>query len=99
MEGNRVKKEAGRGGAKIGIIAALAAVTILAAGYLGLSAWVGSSGRILPNVTVSGVDVSGMTPGQANDALSRAMATHGGNATVTLEYKDWNGTLTWEDLD
>ena len=99
MRGNREMKEPGISTGKLGLIAAVLAVVLVAGGYLGLSAWVGATGKILPNVTVSGVDVSGMTAGQANDALSRAMEAHGDKATVTLTYKDWNGTLTWEDLD
>ena len=59
MEGQRVEKRPG--GSRKGLIIAGAAAGILLAAYLGLCAWVGASGRILPNVSVLGVDVSGMT--------------------------------------
>ena len=68
MEGQRVEKKLGGGSKKIWIIVGAAAGVLLAA-YLGLCAWVGSMDTIFPNVSVLGVDVSGMTQEQAKTAL------------------------------
>ena len=63
MEGQRVEKKPGGGWKKIWIIVGAVAGILLAA-YLGLCAWVGSMDTIFPNVSVLGVDVSGMTQEQ-----------------------------------
>lgn len=97
LEGQRVQKTPG--GRKKGLIIAGAAAAVLLAAYLGLCAWVGASAAILPNVSVAGIDVSGMTAEQAQAALERAAAEEGKNVVVTLRYKDWSGSLTAADLE
>ena len=96
MEGQRVMKTAGRG--RLGPILVGVLVGLLLVGYLGLCAWVGSSGKILPNVTLAGLDVSGMTAEQAQLALDRAIQDYGDQATATLTYGDWSGTLSYADF-
>ena len=66
MEGQRVEpKLAGGGKGKKIAIAAGIVLGVLACAYVGLCAWVGSSGAIFPHTVVGGVDVSGMTVEQA----------------------------------
>ena len=103
MEGQRVEKRPG--GSRKGLIIAGAAAGILLAAYLGLCAWVGASGRILPNVSVLGVDVSGMTEQEAQAAVDRELDTYGGQITATLTYNGWQGSITaaqmkeqWDDV-
>jgi len=91
MEGQRVEKTQG-GRRKGPIIAALVVAVVLCA-YLGLCAWVGSSDKILPNVTVAGVDVSGLTAEEAQEAVNQAVSGKGDEAVVTLTYGSWSGTL------
>ena len=57
---------------KIWVISGTAAAVLLG-GYLGLCAWVNGTDRILPNVSVAGLDVSGMTVEEAQTALDRDM--------------------------
>lgn len=103
MEGQRVAKKTG-GGKLPWVITGLVAGTALA-GYLGLCAWVGGQQTIFPNVSVLGIDLSGMTAEQAGSTLAQTMAQEGGQVKVTLRYQDWSGELTageleqdWEDL-
>ncbi len=81
-----------------GIAAAALAGVALVSGYLGLCSWVGGSQRILPNVSISGVDVSGMTAQAAAAAVNQAVDRYGKDASVTLSYKDWSGTISCADL-
>ncbi len=81
-----------------GIAAAALAGVALVSGYLGLCSWVGGSQRILPNVSISGVDVSGMTAQAAAAAVDQAVGRYGKDACVTLSYKDWSGTISCADL-
>ena len=90
MTGQRVEKKPGGGAKKIWIIAG-AAVGILLCAYLGLCAWVGSSDKIFPNVSVLGVDVSGMTQSQAQAAVEEALEQEGDQISVVLRYGDWSG--------
>lgn len=93
MTGQRVEKKPGGGAKKIWIIAG-AAVGILLCAYLGLCAWVGSSDKIFPNVSVLGVDVSGMTQSQAQAAVEEALEQEGDQISVVLRYGDWSGEIT-----
>ena len=72
---------------------AAAAVLVAAGAYLGLCAWAGGTG-VMPNMTLGGLDVSGMSVEQVQDALEQAIETHGADASVTLTYGDWKGTIT-----
>ena len=69
MEGTRVQKPEGGGVGKLalGITAGLAGV--LAAGYLGLCAYVGTGSAVLPNVELGGISVGGMSQEQAQTAV------------------------------
>lgn len=84
---------------KWGLIAAALAVVGVASAYLGLSSWVGTSQKILPNVSIAGVDVSNMTQDQARAAVDQAVEQYGRDATVTLRCGDWSGTLSCADLE
>lgn len=97
MEGQRVQKMPG--GTKKALIIAGAAAGLLLAAYLGLCAWVGSRDTIFPNVSVAGVDVSGLTAAQAQEKLEQAMAEHGEEIAVTLRRGGWSAPLTAAELD
>ncbi len=94
MEGTRVQKPEGGGVGKLalGITAGLAGV--LAAGYLGLCAYVGTGSTILPNVEIGGVDVGGMSQAQAQTALEEKIGAHMGGTTVQLNCGSWSGDYT-----
>jgi vancomycin resistance protein YoaR len=96
MEGRHEEKKPGR--AKRGWLAAGTTAGILIAAYLGLCAWVGTSDKILPHVSVAGVDVSGMTVEQAQRTVEQALETYGAGAAVTLRYQGWSGTLPCADV-
>jgi len=83
---------------KWGLIAAALAAVALASGYLGLCSWVGSSQKILPNVSIAGVDVSNMTQDQAQAAVEQAVAQYGGGATATLRWGEWSGSVSCAEL-
>lgn len=70
---------------KIWVISGTAAAVLLG-GYLGLCAWVNGTDRILPNVSVAGLDVSGMTVEEAQTALDRAMEEYGGQIIGLVSY-------------
>ena len=100
MEGQRVEqKPAGGGNRKKIAIAAGVALGVLACAYVGLCAWVGSSGAIFPHTVVGGVDVSGMTVEQAASALDQAVAQHGDQMAAAVTYGDWRGTVTADQMD
>ena len=92
MEGQRIEKKPG--GSKKGLIIAGVVAAVLLAAYLGLCAWVGASGKIMPHVSVLGVDVSGMTAQEAQDAVDRNLDAYGGQITATLSYNGWQGSIT-----
>ena len=97
MQGQRVEKKP-NGGKKIWIIAGAAAGVVLAS-YLGLCAWVGSMDTIFPNVSVLGVDVSGMTQDQAQAAVEEALEQNGENIQLSLAYQDRSYTLSLADME
>ena len=82
---------------KIWMISGAAAAAVLG-GYLGLCAWVSGSDRILPNVSVAGLDVSGMTAAEAETALSGAMAEHGSQIIGAVSYEDQLWSITAEEM-
>jgi len=75
-----------------------AAAAVLLGGYLGLCAWVSGSDRILPNVSVAGLDVSGMTAAEAETALSGAMAEHGSQIIGAVSYENQLWSITAEEM-
>ena len=90
MEGkHEQQKPAGR---KAPVVLA-AAAAVLAAAYIGLCAWVGGQDRAMPNVSVSGIDVSGLTAQEVNETVARARQELGGAASVRLNYQSWSGVL------
>ena len=96
MAGARELKKP-KGNKNPALIAAGIILAVLVGGYLGLCAWLGQ-GDIYPNVTVGGLDVSGLWVEQAQDVVDEALAQHGGKASVTLTYGDWSGTMTGDRL-
>lgn len=82
---------------KAGIITAAVAAVVVCA-YLGLCAWVGSD-QLMPNSTISGVDVSGMTWEDAQSAVNKALEEHSNEAVVTLTYDSWSGAITGDQLN
>lgn len=101
MSGQRIEKtpkgehKKGRKGA---VLAGVAAAVVLC-GYLGLCAWAGGRDAILPHVSISGLDVSGMTQDQAADALKNALAEESGDPiTLNISCEGWIGQLSAADL-
>jgi len=76
---------------------AAAVVAVVIVGYLGLCAWVGNAG-VMPNMTLGGLDVSGLDAEQAQQVVLQALEQHGSKASVTLTYGDWSGTITADQL-
>ena len=98
MAGAReIKSEKKNDRAGIAIGAGIAAGVVLA-GYLGLCVWVGASGAIMPNVKLGQLDVGGMTVEQAQFLVEQTVKKHGHKASVTLNYGDWSGTVTADQL-
>jgi len=98
MGGQRVKKESAKPGRKGPVLAGGIAAALLA-GYIGLSAWVGMSDQVMPNVTVGGMDVSGMTQAQVQQMVETSMEQHSGNAQVSITRNGWSGTLDGSALE
>lgn len=96
MAGTRELKQP-VGGKKKPLVIISGIVVVLLAAYLGLCVWLGSAG-IMPNLTLGGLDVSGMSIEQAQAVLDQAMEEHAGQASVTLMYGDWSGTITADQL-
>ncbi len=84
MQGQRVRRKPD--GGKLGWLAAGLTVAVLACVYLGLCVWSNGRAAILPNVSISGVDVSNLTPEQAQKALESAVAGQSGDIALTLSY-------------
>lgn len=81
-------------GRKGAVLAGVAAAVVLC-GYLGLCAWAGGRDAILPHVSISGLDVSGMTQDQAADALKNALAEESGDPiTLNISCEGWSGQLS-----
>lgn len=96
MDDNRPgKRLADAGGpskkGKMGIMLVGTLVALLAGSYLGLCAYVGTSGTILPNTTVRGVEMGGMTSAQAADALTAKVAAQYAAGAVTVAYQQADG--------
>lgn len=101
MSGQRIEKtpkgehkKGRKGGVLAGVI-----VAVVLCGYLGLCAWAGGRDAILPHVSISGLDVSGMTQDQAADALKNALAEESGDPiTLNISCEGWSGQLSAADL-
>ncbi len=96
MAGARELKQPASAKKKLYIALGAAAGAALGA-YLGLCAWVGGAG-MMPNLTLGGLDVAGMTVDQAQAVVDQAVETHAAKASVTLTYGDWSGTITGDQL-
>ena len=70
-----------------------AGVGVVLAGYLGLCTWVNGSG-MMPNLTLGGLNVSGLTQEQVQQNLNQALEVQSGNAALTLTGGSWSGTIT-----
>lgn len=84
------------GGVKPGVVVAVI-VGVLLAAYLGLCVWVGNSG-VMPNVTVAGLDVSGMSWMDVERTVTQAVQENADEAVVTLTHGDWEQTISAADL-
>ncbi len=87
MAGERELKPAGGGKKKTALIVCGAVVGVLAAGYLGLCAWVGASGTAMPNVSIAGLDVSGMTARQIQQAVEEQINSPGTDRADAVELR------------
>ena len=85
------------GGVKPGVVIA-AIVGVLLAAYVGLCVWVNQNKTIFPNVSVAGIDVSGMTMAEAYDAIEHAVSTKADQAVVKLAYGEWNAEIKASNL-
>ena len=92
MEGQRVAKKGG-GGGKLPWIITGAVAGVLAAAYIGTCVWASGRDTILPNVSVAGIDVSGLTVEQARDTVRTAADQAGQDVTLTLAYEDLEQSL------
>ena len=93
MEGQRVQKQAGGPKKWMIIVAAVVAVLVLA--YLGVCAWVGQNGTILPNTTADGVKLGGMTREQARQALEQALNSREDGFQVNLAVAGHEGSYAF----
>ena len=77
-------------------------IAVVLAAYLGLCAWVGGS-KIMPNVSIAGVDVSGLDQTAARQKLEQALSNTAAQVRVELRYGVWsaqiNGRGVQADLD
>jgi len=96
MAGQREQKTPGSG-KKAGLIVGGIVGVVLAA-YLGLCFWVGHNGIVMPNVTVAGLDVSGMSWTDVEQAVAQAVRENSDDAVITLNHGDWEQTLSAADL-
>ena len=96
MAGQREQKAPGSG-KKAGLIIG-GIVGVLLAAYLGLCFWVGHSRTVMPNVTVAGLDVSGMSWTDVERAVAQAVQENSDDAVITLNHGDWEQTLSAADL-
>ena len=100
MAGKRVANTAGKraeGGGKGGFVL-LGVLAVILVAYVLFCMWVGGNGKVLPNVSIAGLDVSGMTQEEARTTLESAMEANGEKAVVVVEYGDWSGTVNWNQL-
>ena len=97
VAGNTAGRRAAVGGVKPGAVIAVI-VGVLLAAYVGMCMWVNHSKTIFPNVSVAGIDVSGMTMSEARDAIEQTVNTKAEQAVVNLSYGDWGAGIKASDL-
>ena len=91
MAGAREQKREPKQKNIVPIVIGIAAAAVLAA-YLGLCAWVGGS-RIMPNVSIAGVDVSGLDQAAARQKLERALSETAAQVSIELSYGVWSAQV------
>ena len=78
MAGKRVaEKQAGAASGRKGWLIPVGIVAALLAVYVIFCLWVVGNGKVMPNVSIAGLDVSGMTEEEAGSALEAAMEAMG----------------------
>ncbi len=90
MDGERKSRPAISGGT-IAIVIVFALIAVLAGVYLGLCTWVSASGKVMPNVTVAGNDVSNMTE---NEVMATVEGLTADNQVVELKAPTGSTYLT-----
>jgi vancomycin resistance protein YoaR len=75
------------------ILAALLGVVLLALALL----WVVQRGEVLPNTTVAGIDVAGLSPEETREALAPTVSAREGDP-VTFTFEDRSWTVTPAEL-
>lgn len=97
MEG-KCEQQPGQGKSKLPVIAGGAAALLLA-GYIGLCAWVGGQDKVMPNVSMAGIDLSGMTASQAQETVTQAQAQVRDQISVKLYCGDWSAVLRGDEFE
>lgn len=100
MAGKRVANTAGKraeGGGKGGFVL-LGVLAVILVAYVGLCAWVNGQQTVFPNVSVRGVDVSGLSETDAMLSVRSAMESYDDLAVVTVAHGDWKQTICAADL-
>ena len=98
MEGKREQQSPDQGKRKLPMMMGGAAAVLLA-GYIGLCAWVGAQDQVMPNVSVSGMDLSGMTAEEVTLTVDSAESNLAGDVSVKLVCGSWSGVLTGRQLN
>lgn len=97
MEGSRVAKSEG-GKSKLPWIIASVVAAALVGAYLGLCSLAASRDTILPNVSVSNIDVSNMTLEQARSTVETAVRQKGEDISLTLSYEGMSASMSGSDV-
>lgn len=91
------KQEKGPGNGKKIALICCAAVAAIAIGVVGWGVALTKTGNILPNVTVAGVNVGGMSRDEAKAAIQKAVDETYGTMTLAVQLPD--RTLSFEPAD
>ena len=100
MAGKRVAEKPVRaqsGGGKVWLIP-VGIVAVVLAAYVGLCAWVNHSDTIFPNVSMAGIEVSGMTMHEARDVIEQMEGAYAEQAVVKLDHERWSTEIKASDL-
>lgn len=81
------------------LIALGIAAAAIAVSYLLLCTYAFHRERILPNVSVSGINVSEMSLAQAQSTIQTALADHAQRVSVISQYESWEAPLFGDELD
>ena len=76
----------------------IAIIGVLLAAYVGLCVWVNYNKTIFPNVSVAGIDVSGMTMDEAHDTIKQTVTDKANQAVVKLSHGQWDAEIKASDL-